>query len=129
MPRRLSPRKESQSNKLATRTDTRCGGGWLLDDNDLLRQDELPLLRHPKAVLLPAVEQSQYSLLARAKVDRTRIHRQIALALASSAQSPEDVLAAHFRDAGELKRAAEATAKAADSARESFAFDAAVARA
>jgi hypothetical protein len=63
----------------------------------------------------------------RARVDRARMHRQIALALASAPHSPEDVLAAHFRDAGDFKRAAEATAKAADSARSSLAFDAAVA--
>ena len=88
--------------------------GKTLRDNDVERY----------APSHPAVRSA---VLARAKVDRTRIHRQIALALASHAQSPDDVLAAHFRDAGELKRAAEATARAADAARESFAFDAAVA--
>jgi serine/threonine protein kinase len=72
----------------------------------------------------PAVRNA---VLLRARVDRGRIHRQIALSLASAPSFPEDVLAGHFRDAGDFKRAAEASAKAADAARDSLAFDAAVA--
>jgi hypothetical protein len=67
------------------------------------------------------------AVLARARVDRARMHRQIALALAGAPHVPDEVLAAHFRDAGDFKRAAEATARAADSARDNLAFDGAVA--
>jgi hypothetical protein len=66
------------------------------------------------------------AVIARAKVDPMRVHRQLALALSSVPNFPEDVLASHFRDAGDLKHAAEATARAADRARDQLAFDAAV---
>jgi tetratricopeptide (TPR) repeat protein len=71
----------------------------------------------------PAVREA---VLRRAKVDPARVHRQLALALSSAPQFPDDVLAGHFREAGDFKRAAEATARAADHARDSFSFDAAV---
>ncbi|HEX6241543.1 MAG TPA: AAA family ATPase, partial [Polyangiales bacterium] len=71
----------------------------------------------------PAVRDA---VLRRAKVDPTRVHRQLALALSSARQFPDDVLASHFLAAGDRKRAAEATERAADHAREHFCFDAAV---
>jgi tetratricopeptide (TPR) repeat protein len=71
----------------------------------------------------PAVRDA---VLARADVDRPKMHRQIALALSGWAKAPPDVLATHWRDAGSLDRAARATARAADLSRDSLAFDAAV---
>jgi eukaryotic-like serine/threonine-protein kinase len=66
------------------------------------------------------------AVLARASVDRKRIHEQIASALSAWSKAPSDVLATHLRDAGFEERAAHATARAADQAREALAFDAAV---
>ena len=68
----------------------------------------------------------RHAVLARASVDRKRIHRQIALAMAAWAEAPADVLATHLRDAGYEERASHATATAADRARDALAFDAAV---
>jgi len=71
----------------------------------------------------PAVRDA---IRVRAEVDRPKIHRQIALALSGWTKAPPDVLASHWRDAGSLDRAARATAHAADLARNTLAFDAAV---
>ncbi|HEX5661703.1 MAG TPA: AAA family ATPase [Polyangiales bacterium] len=68
----------------------------------------------------------RHAVLARASVDKRRVHRQIALALAAWDDAPADVLATHLRDAGHEERAATATAIAADQARNALAFDAAV---
>lgn len=68
----------------------------------------------------------RHAVLARASVDRKRIHEQIASALASWPAAPSDVLATHLRDAGYEGRAAQETARAADAARDALAFDAAV---
>jgi tetratricopeptide (TPR) repeat protein len=66
------------------------------------------------------------AVVARASVDRKRIHRQLALAMAAWSEAPADVLATHLRDAGYEDRASHATAQAADQARDALAFDAAV---
>jgi eukaryotic-like serine/threonine-protein kinase len=66
------------------------------------------------------------AVVARASVDRKRIHRQLALAMAAWPEAPADVLATHLRDAGYEERASHATASAADQARDALAFDAAV---
>ncbi len=68
----------------------------------------------------------RHAVLTRAKVDRRRIHRQIALALSAWPHAPADVLATHLRDAGYEERAAQATVRAAEQARDLLAFDAAV---
>ncbi|HEY6879562.1 MAG TPA: AAA family ATPase, partial [Polyangiales bacterium] len=68
----------------------------------------------------------RHAVLARANVDKKRVHRQIALAMAAWEEGPQDVLATHLRDAGHEERAAAATALAADRARDAMAFDAAV---
>jgi serine/threonine protein kinase/tetratricopeptide (TPR) repeat protein len=68
----------------------------------------------------------RHAVLARASVDKKRLHRQIALAMAAWQEGPSDVLATHLRDAGHEERAASATAIAADQARDALAFDAAV---
>jgi serine/threonine protein kinase len=74
----------------------------------------------------PSHSAVRQAVLLRADVDQARIHRQLALALASWTKAPSDVLAAHLRDAGNPERAARAAARAADRARDSMAFDAAV---
>ncbi len=76
--------------------------------------------------LMPSHVAVRHAVLARASVDKRRVHRQIALALAAWDDAPSDVLATHLRDAGHEERAATATAIAADQARDSLAFDAAV---
>jgi eukaryotic-like serine/threonine-protein kinase len=68
----------------------------------------------------------RHAVLAGSNVDKKRVHRQIALAMAAWTEGPPDVLATHLRDAGHEERAATATAIAADQARDSLAFDAAV---
>ncbi|MDB4974183.1 MAG: Serine/threonine protein kinase [Myxococcaceae bacterium] len=74
----------------------------------------------------PSHSAVRHAVLARASVDRKRIHRQIALAMAAWREAPADVLATHLRDAGYEERASRATATAADQARDALAFDAAV---
>lgn len=54
------------------------------------------------------------------------LHRHLALAMSGWAKAPMDVLAAHWLDAGSKERAARALASAADRARDTLAFDAAV---
>ncbi len=66
------------------------------------------------------------AVVARADVDHARIHRQLAMALASWSKAPPDVLATHLRDSGNPAHAARAAARAADRARDLLAFDAAV---
>jgi serine/threonine protein kinase/tetratricopeptide (TPR) repeat protein len=66
------------------------------------------------------------AVFARADVDHARMHRQIALTLSGWSKAPKDVLATHWRDAQNMDRAARATSRAADAARDMLAFDAAV---
>ncbi|MET0343466.1 MAG: AAA family ATPase [Polyangiales bacterium] len=74
----------------------------------------------------PSHASVRHALRARANVDRKRVHRQIALAMAAWSKAPADVLATHLRDGGDEARAAQATARAGDQARDALAFEAAV---
>jgi serine/threonine protein kinase/tetratricopeptide (TPR) repeat protein len=75
---------------------------------------------------MPSHPSVRAAVLTRADVDRVRVHKQIALAMSGWPKAPSDVTATHWRDAGALDRAARASARAADDARDMLAFDAAV---
>jgi serine/threonine protein kinase/tetratricopeptide (TPR) repeat protein len=76
--------------------------------------------------LAPSHSAVRHAVLAQASGDRKRIHRRLAQAMDAWPLSPPDVLATHLRDSGQEARATLATARAADQARDSLAFEAAV---